>query len=99
LLHTPYFILLTHCCLLRGSFRGKEAVGGMSPFPVADSPETTPPSLGLKQSLVAANDLHFNKSFKHTLPGIARQNNRKFHHLAYSTALVSRITVTLICPG
>ena len=43
---TPYCILLTHCCLLRGRFKGKGAVGGMSPFPVADSPETTPPGLG-----------------------------------------------------
>jgi len=32
--------------LLRGRFKGKGAVGGMSPFPVADSPETTPPGLG-----------------------------------------------------
>jgi hypothetical protein len=32
--------------LLRGSFKGKGAVGGMSPFPVADSPETTPPGSG-----------------------------------------------------
>ncbi len=30
--------------LLRGGFKGKGAVGGMSPFPVADSPETTPPA-------------------------------------------------------
>jgi len=29
--------------LLRGRFKGKGAVGGMGPFPVADSPETTPP--------------------------------------------------------
>jgi len=34
--------------LLRGRFKGKGAVGGMSPFPVADSPETTPPGLGSK---------------------------------------------------
>jgi hypothetical protein len=32
--------------LLRGRFEGKGAVGGMSPFPVADSPETTPPGPG-----------------------------------------------------
>src|SRR4030042_4328731 len=32
--------------LLRGSFKGKGAGGGMSPFPVTDSPETTPPVLG-----------------------------------------------------
>ena len=32
--------------LLRGKFKGKGAVGGMSPFPVADSPETTPPGPG-----------------------------------------------------
>ena len=32
--------------LVRGSFKGKGAVGGVSPFPVADSPETTPPVLG-----------------------------------------------------
>ena len=31
---------------LRGRFEGKGAVGGMSPFPVADSPETTPPVPG-----------------------------------------------------
>jgi len=30
--------------LLRGEFKGKRAVGGMSPFPVADSPETIPPA-------------------------------------------------------
>jgi len=35
--------------LLRGRFKGKGAIGGMSPFPVADSPETTPPGPGLKQ--------------------------------------------------
>jgi len=29
--------------LLWGGFEGKGAVGGMSPFPVASSPETTPP--------------------------------------------------------
>jgi len=40
--------------LLWGRFEGKGAVGGMSPFPVADSPETTPPPSGLKQTLVAA---------------------------------------------
>jgi hypothetical protein len=39
--------------LLRGRFGGKGAVGGMSPFPVAGSPETTPPRPGLKQALVA----------------------------------------------
>ena len=38
-----YSFLLTHCCLLRGRLKGRGAVGGMSPFPVADSPETTPP--------------------------------------------------------
>ena len=32
--------------LLWGRFKGKGAVGGMTPFPVADSPETTPPGLG-----------------------------------------------------
>jgi hypothetical protein len=32
--------------LLWGRFEGKGAVGGRSPFPVADSPETTPPVLG-----------------------------------------------------
>ena len=48
MLHTPYFVLLTHCSLLRGRFKGKGAVDGMSPFPVADSPETTPPGLGSK---------------------------------------------------
>ena len=32
--------------LLCGRFEGKGAVGGMIPFPVADSPETTPPVLG-----------------------------------------------------
>jgi hypothetical protein len=32
--------------LLWGRFEGKGAVGGMSPFPVASSPETTPPVLG-----------------------------------------------------
>src|SRR5512136_627909 len=34
--------------LLWGRFTGKGAVGGMSPFPVADSPETTPPGPGLE---------------------------------------------------
>ena len=44
--------------LLRGRFKGKGAVGGMSPFPVADSPETTPPGLGsFKQVLVAAKEI------------------------------------------
>ncbi len=32
--------------LLRGKFKGKGAVGGRNPFPVADSPETTPPGPG-----------------------------------------------------
>jgi hypothetical protein len=32
--------------LLRGRFGGKGAIGGRSPFPVAGSPETTPPVLG-----------------------------------------------------
>ncbi len=32
--------------LLWGRFEGKGAVGRRSPFPVADSPETTPPVLG-----------------------------------------------------
>src|SRR5512137_2631141 len=32
--------------LVRGRFKGKGAVGGMSPFPVADSPETIPPGPG-----------------------------------------------------
>ena len=32
--------------LLWGRFEGKGAVDGKSPFPVADSPETTPPVLG-----------------------------------------------------
>jgi len=32
--------------LLRGRFKGKGAVGGMNPFPVADSPETTPSRMG-----------------------------------------------------
>jgi hypothetical protein len=32
--------------LLWGSFEGKGAFGGMSPLPVADSPETTPPVTG-----------------------------------------------------
>ena len=30
--------------LLWGRFEGKGAIGGRGPFPVADSPETTPPS-------------------------------------------------------
>ena len=34
--------------LLRGRFEGKGALGGRSPFPVADSQETTPPGRGLK---------------------------------------------------
>jgi hypothetical protein len=42
LLHTAYSFLLW------GRFKGKGAVGGMSPFPVADSPETTAPGLGSK---------------------------------------------------
>jgi len=32
--------------LPRGRFEGKGAVGGRSPFPVARSPETTPPGAG-----------------------------------------------------
>jgi len=32
--------------LLWGRFEGKGAVGGMGPFPVADSKETTPPCVG-----------------------------------------------------
>ena len=43
--------------LLRGRFGGKGAVVRVSPFPVADSPETTPPVLGSK-SLLAAKGLH-----------------------------------------
>ena len=35
--------------LLWGRFNGKGAVGGMSPFPVAGSPEATPPRSGLEQ--------------------------------------------------
>jgi hypothetical protein len=34
--------------LVWGRFKDKGAVDGMSPFPVADSPETTPPGLGSK---------------------------------------------------
>jgi len=34
--------------LLRGRFEGKGAVDGMSPFPVAGSPETTLPGMGSK---------------------------------------------------
>ena len=45
--------------LLWGRFEGKGAVDGMSPFPVADSPETTPPGLGLKRSLIAAIGMHW----------------------------------------
>jgi len=39
--------------LLWGRFKGKGAVGGMSPFPVAASPETTPRS-GLEEGLIVA---------------------------------------------
>jgi hypothetical protein len=35
--------------LLWGRFEGKGAIGGRSPFPVADSKEATPPCLGLKR--------------------------------------------------
>jgi hypothetical protein len=42
--------------LLWGRFEGKGVIGRRSPFPVADSPETTPPSPGLKRSMVAAGD-------------------------------------------
>ena len=36
--------------LFRGRFKGKGAVDGTSPFPVADSPETTPPGPGSNTS-------------------------------------------------
>ena len=42
--------------------KSKGAVGGMSPLPVADSPETTPPWLRLKKSLFAAKGLHWSLS-------------------------------------
>jgi hypothetical protein len=45
--------------LLRGRFKGKGAVVGMSPFPVADSPETTPPGPGSNAST------HLAKKFLH----------------------------------
>ena len=43
--------------LLWRRFEGEGAVGRMSPFPVAGSPETTPPWSGLKESLIAAGAL------------------------------------------
>ena len=52
--------------LLRGRFEGKGAVGGMSPFPVAGSPETTPRP-GLRWSLVVAECLHWERSMKETV--------------------------------
>jgi hypothetical protein len=45
--------------LLWGRFEGKGAIGGRSPFPVADSKETTPPLSRLKQSLVATIGQHW----------------------------------------
>jgi len=45
--------------LLWGRFEGKGAIGGMGPFPVADSTETTPPRPGSKKTLVAAKGLHW----------------------------------------
>jgi len=41
-----------------GRFEGKGAITGRSPFPVASSPETTPPVLGSNKYLVAAKDPH-----------------------------------------
>ena len=44
--------------LLRGRSEGKGAVGGRSPFPVADSSETTPPMAGLVVRLLIDNAPH-----------------------------------------
>jgi hypothetical protein len=43
--------------LLWRRFGGKGAVDGMSPFPVAGSPETIPPRPGLEKPLIAARSL------------------------------------------
>jgi hypothetical protein len=43
--------------LLWGRFEGKGAIGGRSPFPVADSPETTPPVLGSKHLRIMRRSL------------------------------------------
>jgi len=43
---------------IRRRFEGRGAIGGMRPFPVASSPETTPPLPGLSGFLVAAKGLH-----------------------------------------
>ena len=47
--------------LLWGRFEGKGAIGRRGPFPVADSPETTPPILGSSRLQVReqAKDLQF----------------------------------------
>jgi hypothetical protein len=55
--------------LLRGRFKGKGAVGGMGPFPVADSPETTPPGLGSKTSMHFLTQILFK-----TLKGVADED-------------------------
>ena len=44
--------------LLWGRFQGKWAIGSMSPFPVADSPETTAPAPGSVRLLLAPLGMH-----------------------------------------
>ena len=54
---------------VRRTFEGKGAIGGMRPFPVASSPETTAPRPGLSGFLVAAKGLHWLFEMDGLLPG------------------------------
>jgi len=61
--------------LHRGRFEGKGAVVWRSLFPVADSPETTPPGPGLQQTWVAAKGLHWDTE-KHRFIGLKKHKKQ-----------------------
>jgi hypothetical protein len=66
--------------LLRGRFKGEGAVGEMSPFPVAGSPETSPPGPVLKQTSFAAIGLHWNLRLRRMLHGSIGRTDSHDHH-------------------
>jgi hypothetical protein len=73
----------------------------LPPLVCMPSPEYASFSV-LRETPVPFSSHHFKKLkgyFRFSLSRIVPQNNPKYNHLAYSTARVSRITVTLICPG
>jgi len=53
-----------------GRFEGKGAISGRGPFPVADSPETTPPGLGSN-----ASEKDVAKSRDKSLDGFSNEEN------------------------